>query len=129
MATIKEKYGEGLRIVPGHSGDDPSIAEALRDVADDLGDLAGALADWTAELTVAANVVTLSRAGVPVAVEATTAGSTGVKAIVYSAPAAGEVQATFAAGVATLTFAGADAVTGARVLLSPAPASVRTVKG
>lgn len=129
MATIKEKYGEGLRIVPGHSGDDPSLAEALRDVADDLGDLAGALTDWTAELTVAANVVTLARAGAPIAVEATTAGSAGAKTIVHSAPGAGEVQVAFTAGVATLTFAGADTVTGARVLLSPAPASVRTVKG
>lgn len=129
MATIKEKYGEGLRIVPGHSGDDPDLATALRDVADDLGDLAGALSDWTAALPVAANVATLSRAGVPVAVEATVGGSTGAKTIVYSAPAAGEVQVTFAAGVATLTFAGADAVTEARALLTPSPASVRTVKG
>lgn len=130
MATIKENYGVGLRIIPGHSGDDPDLATALRDVADDIGDLAGALVDWTDELTVTTNEVTLARAGAPIAVEATTATSGGAKQIQYSgSPAAGFVTVAFTAGVATLTFNGTDAVTGARVLLSPAPASVRTLKG
>lgn len=127
MSEIKENFGAGgVGLQPGHGS--PDLATALRDIADDLADFDGAAADWSAELVVAANVVTLAKRGVPLAVEATTAGSAGVKAIVYSAPAAGEVQATFAAGVATLTFAGADTVTGARVLVAPQPASIRTTK-
>ncbi len=130
MATIIEGYGKGLRIVPGHSGDDPAIDEVLRDLANDVGDLAGGLTDWTAELTVTAHVLILSRAGVPVAIEATTATSAGVKQAQHSgSPAAGFVTVAFTDGVATLTFEATDAVTGARVLLSPAPASVRSLAG
>jgi hypothetical protein len=128
MSSITTDFGKGGRhLVPGHGS--PSLADALRDVADDLGDLAGGLSSWTT-VVVASHTVTMARAGVPVAVEATAGAATGVMQIQYSAaPAAGYVRVTFAAGVATLTFNAADAVTAAAVLLSPAPASVRTLKG
>jgi len=128
MATIKSDFGAGgVGLQPGHGS--PDLATALRDVADDIGDLAGAATDWVTGVAVAANVATLSRAGAPISVEATAGGSAGAKTIVNSAPGAGEVQVAFTDGVATLTFAGADAVTECAVLLSPAPASIRTLKG
>jgi hypothetical protein len=127
MSAIEEKFGAGgVGLQPGHG--DPDLATSLRDVADDLADFDGASADWSAALVVAADTVTLAKRGVPIAVEATVGGSTGVKAIVYSAAGAGEVQVVFAAGVATLNFAGADAVTECRVLLAPQPAAIRTTK-
>jgi hypothetical protein len=37
MATIKVRFGSGgANVVPGNSGGNPSLATALRDVADDL---------------------------------------------------------------------------------------------
>jgi len=129
MTTIKSDFGAGGRqLQPGHG--DPDLAETLRGIADDIGDLAGGLADWSAELDVVAHVCVLPTAGVPVAVEATTATSAGVKQLQYTAaPAAGFVRAVFAAGVATLTFNAADAVTKCRVLMAPRPTAVRTLKG
>jgi hypothetical protein len=128
MTTIKKDFGAGgVGLQPGHG--DPDLAETLRAVADDLGELAGGLSAWSAELNVATHVLQLTVPGVPIAVEATVAGSVGVKAISYSAAAAGQVRAEFTAGVPKLTFAAADAVTKARVLLAPRPASVRTIKG
>jgi len=130
MATITTKFGAGgAGIQPGHGS--PDLATALRDVADDLADFDGAAADWSAELTVTAHAVTLSKRGVPVAVEATTATSAGVKQMQHSgSPGAGYVQVAFTAGVATLTFNATDAVTGARVLMAPQPAAaLRTLKG
>jgi hypothetical protein len=129
MSTITEKFGAGgVGLQPGHG--DPDLASALRDIADDLADFDGAAAAWSDELTVTTHEVTLSKRGVPVAVEATTATSAGVKQMQYSGtPAAGFVTVAFTDGVATLTFNAADAVTGARVLLAPQPASLRTLKG
>lgn len=129
MATITTTFGQGgVGIQPNHGS--PSLATALRDIASDISELAGGLADWSAELTVATNAVVLPRAGVPIAVEATTATSAGVKLIQFSgSPSAGYVRAVFTAGVATLTFNATDAVTKARVLISPSPASIRTIAG
>ena len=37
MATITERFGSGgANVVPGGAGGQPTLAEALRDVADDL---------------------------------------------------------------------------------------------
>lgn len=129
MGTITEKFcAGGAGLEPGHG--EPSLATHLRDIADDLGDFSGLVNDWSAEQAVTADVLTLAAAGTPVAVEATTATAAGVKQMQYSAsPAAGFVQVAFSNGVATLTFNAADAVTGARVLLAPQPASLRTLKG
>jgi len=129
MTTITEDFGKGgANLMHGHG--DPSLRETLQEVADDIGELAGGLSDWSAALTVTAHVVELPRAGVPVAVEATAGTSTGVKQMQYSgSPAAGFVNVAFADGVATLTFEATDAVTECRVLLSPAPATVRTLRG
>jgi predicted secreted protein len=129
MSTIPANFGQGgVGLQPEHGT--PSLATALRDVAADLADMSGGLADWSAELTVASHTVALPRAGVPIAVEATTATSAGVKQLQFSgSPAAGFVRAVFTAGVATLTFNATDAVTKARVLLSPSPASIRTIAG
>jgi hypothetical protein len=129
MSEIRTDFGAGgANLQPGHG--DPDLASALRDVADDLADFDGASAAWSDELTVTAHEVTLSKRGVPVAVEATTATSAGVKQMQYSgSPAAGFVTVAFTAGVATLTFNATDAVTGARVLMAPQPASIRTTKG
>jgi len=129
MATITEKFGAGgVGLQPGHG--DPDLATILREIADDLAGFAGGDADWTAELAVTTHEVTLPNTGVPVAVEATTAGSAGVKTMQYSGtPGAGAVQVSFTNGVATLTFAAADAVTGARVLLAPQPSTLKTLAG
>ncbi len=38
MATITKRFGSGgANVVPGGAGGEPTLAEALRDVADDLG--------------------------------------------------------------------------------------------
>lgn len=129
MTTIKENFGAGgAGIQPGHG--DPDLATTLREIADDISDLAGGLGDWDSGIAVTTHVATMSRAGVPIAVEATTATSAGAKTIQYSAsPAAGYVRVEFTSGVATLTFNATDAVTVCAVLLSPSPATVRTLKG
>jgi hypothetical protein len=129
MSAIKTTFGEGgTGLQPGHGT--PSLATALRDVADDLGDLAGVGAAWTTGLVVASHTVTLPRAGIPVAVEATTATSAGAKIIQSTAaPSAGYVRVTFTAGVATLLFNATDAVTAAAVLMAPRPTTIRTTKG
>lgn len=128
-SAITTKFGAGgVGEQPGHGA--PDLASALRDAADDLTDLGGVTAAWTTGVTVTTHVATLARAGVPVAVEATTASSTGVKQVQNSgSPAAGFVQVAFSSGVATLTFNATDAVTECAVLLNPAPAAQRLTKG
>jgi len=128
MTAIKETFGAGgVGIHPNHGS--PDLADTLRDIADDLADVCGVTAAWSTGITVTAHSCTLSRAGVPVAVEATTATAAGAKAIQYSAsPAAGHVRVQFTNGVATLTFNATDAVTVCAVLLNPMPATIRTTK-
>ncbi len=128
MTAIKTNFGAGgVGIHPNHGS--PDLADTLRDVADDLGDMCGLTAAWTTGIVVASHTCTLTRAGVPVAIEATTATSAGAKIMQYSAtPSAGYVRVQFTAGVATLTFNSTDAVTACAVLMNPKPATIRTTK-
>ena len=51
MTTIGEKFGTGgSNLVPGGSGGDPTLAETLRDIADDLTALRTAFVGLTAKL-------------------------------------------------------------------------------
>lgn len=126
MAEIKEDFGAGGRnLQPGHG--DPAVADALRDVADDL-DGNKNVPTWLTEVAVSGDAATLAQAGAVLAVKAT-AGSTDAMDVVRDAPSAGQVQVTYDAdGIATLTFAGADGVTECDVHLMPHTA-LKTTKG
>lgn len=69
------------------------------------------VAAWSGAQAVTANAVTLATAGTVISVHATVATAAGPKSIMSTAAAAGQVQVAYTAGVPTLTFAGADAVT------------------
>jgi hypothetical protein len=127
MAQIAENFGfGGANLTPGGGAGTPTLAEALRDVADDLKGVGNA---WQTALAVTTHVLTLAQAGLVLAVEATTATSAGVKQMQYSgSPAAGFVQVEYdAAGIPTLTFNATDAVTVAAVMQMGGP-NIKTVK-
>lgn len=117
MTVIPENFGHGGTGLQRTHGS-PALADILRGLADDAN---GAPVVQTG-LTVAADAVTLSGPGRVLAVEATTAGSAGVKSRkLVAPPGAGEYTVAYdSAGVATVTFAAADAVTEAAVEVSPA---------
>lgn len=128
MSAIPENFGSGgAGLTPNDSAGQPELATILREIADDLAALNPDGSDWSDELTVTTNVVTLASAGLVAAVDGTTGGSAGPKAMVYGTPGAGQVKVEYTDGVATLTFAGADGITGARVILLPA-ATLSTTK-
>lgn len=136
MAEIKEEFGSGGSGLAVADRDGVSTAIAFRDIADDLADLNGGAGltdpDWLAGETVTAHVWTAAEKGHVVAVEGTTGSSTGVKTIQQSgSPAAGAVTLSFAAGVPTLTFNAADAITDASILFVPSAGvgTIRTTKG
>lgn len=117
MTGIPSNFGAGGRgLQPGHGT--PSLAAILRGLASDVNGEPTVLTG----LAVAANTVTLSNPGRVLAVEATAGGSAGIKQRKLSgAPAAGEYSVAYsAAGVATITFAAADAVTATAVEVTPA---------
>ena len=117
MTAIPENFGQGgVGLQPTHGS--PGLAQVLRGLADDVNGEPTVLTG----LTVTANAVTLSDPGRVLAVEATTAGSTGVKSRkLVAPPGAGEyVVAYDSDGIATITFAGADSVTEAAVEVTPA---------
>lgn len=127
MGAIKTDFGQGgANLTPDGSAGDPSLADVLRDVADDL---SGAGNDWQSGVAVVADAATLPSAGVVVAVEATAADSAGVKQQQFSdSPAEGFVQVEYDAdGVPTLTFNGVDAVTECAVMQLGGP-NVKTTK-
>lgn len=108
------------------------LADGEGAVAADVGGLADLPADldWQTGLTVTTDAVTMSRPGPVLAAEATTATSAGPKQMQTGAPAAGEVQVTYdAAGVATLTFNGTDAVTEAAVKLGASKSFLTATAG
>lgn len=80
------------------------------------------------EIAVASNTSgALDYAGEVLQVEVTAGGSTGVKTIVTGAPSAGECQVTYSsAGVPTLTFNAADAVTECEVVMNKLPPDYKT---
>jgi hypothetical protein len=128
MAEIKENFGfGGANLTPGGGAGTPTLAEALRDVADDL---AGVGNDWQSGLAVTTHVLVMAQAGAVLAVEGTTGSGTGVKQMQFSAsPAAGFVRVEYdAAGVPTLTFNATDAITEAAVMQAAGP-NVKTTKG
>lgn len=75
------------------------------------------------EIAVAANTTgALLIAGEVTEVEATAGGAPGPMSIVTAAPVAGQVQVAYdSAGVPTLTFAGADAITECRIKANQLP--------
>lgn len=114
---IPENFGQGgVGLQPTHGS--PGLADILRGLADDANGEPTVLTG----LVVATDAVTLAQAGRVLSVEATTAGSVGVKSRkLVAPPGAGEyVVAYDSAGIATITFAAADAVTEAAVEISPA---------
>lgn len=125
MGEIREDhFAGGARLQDGHG--EPDLASLLRDMADDL---AGAGNDWQSGLAVTTHVLIMPSAGAVLAVEGTTASSAGVKHAQFSAaPGAGFVQVEYdAAGIPTLTFNAADAVTVAAVMQAAGP-NVLTTK-
>ncbi len=133
MAAITTRFGSGgANLVPGGSGGQPSLADALRDIADDVAaSSAGVVPAWSAPIAVVANVAVLATAGLLMAVDAVVAGAAGPKAQMFGAPGAGQVQVAYAGtGIPTLTFPGADAVTSIRVqqITRPASYTVLTTK-
>ena len=128
MATINTNFGTGgANLVPQGAQGIPTLAEVLRDIADDLAAL-GAGGTWSGALPVVANVLTLPAAGTVIAVDATVGVSVGPKLMSSGAPLVGHVQVAYVAGVATLTFNAADAITAAKVIYLPAGA-IKTIKG
>ena len=116
VLSLKKLFGTGGSDMQPQGPGNPSL---LRKILATLVGAAGAAAvpAWSAELPVTTHVLVLANAGLVLAVDATTATAGGGKALQSQAtPAAGYVQVEYdAAGIATLTFNTADAVTGAKV--------------
>lgn len=109
MVDIPDDFGSGgSHLVPNASAE-PSLRDVLRSMQSPTS---------TTGVAVAVNTATLTGRGLVVAVQATTADSTGPKAIIVDGtPAAGQVRVDYDAdGIPTLTFAAADAVTEAAVV-------------
>jgi hypothetical protein len=117
MTTIPENFGNGGTGLQKTHGS-PCLADILRGLADDAN---GAPTVLTG-LVVATDTVTLAVKGRVLSVEATTAGTVGVKSRkLVAPPGAGEYTVAYDAdGYATITFAAADSVTEAAVEVSPA---------
>ncbi len=112
MAAITTEFGTGgANLTPNDSAGTPTLATALRDVADDLAGV-GTVPAWTTAIAVAAHTVTLPTAGWILAVDGDTGGTAGGKKIVNAAALTLEVQVVYdAAGIPTLNFFAADAIT------------------
>jgi len=129
MVTVLENFGEGgANLVPNDGQGLPSVAQALRDIADDLAGV-GTVPAWQTAIAVSTHVAVLPAAGWVLAVDGDTGTSAGGKKIVNAAPAAGEVQVAYdAAGIPTLTFEATDAITQCAVQQIPY-AALLTIKG
>lgn len=112
MAAITTAFGSGgANLTPQDSAGTPTLAGALRDIADDLAGV-GAVPAWATAIAVVANTVTLPGAGLVLAVDGDTGGTAGGKLIVNAAAQTGEVQVVYdAVGIPTLNFFAADAIT------------------
>jgi len=133
MAAIPVTFGSGgANLAPKGGAGNPTLATALRDIADDLAAGSAAVVPaWSAPIAVVADVAVLPTAGFIVAVDAVVGGTPGPKQAVFGAPAAGQVQVAYSAGgVPTLTFAAADVITSTRVqqLTRPASYTLKTTK-
>lgn len=121
MSAIPSNFGfGGANLVPGGAGGKPTLAEALRDVADDLAETSVQVPAWVTGVAVSTDTCEFD--GWVLAVQATTASSTGPKQMIQGgSPATGEVSVDYDAnGKATLTFnSGTDAVTEAAILGIP----------
>lgn len=128
MSAIPENYGSGgAQMTPGDSAGQPELATVLREVADDFGAL-NPIPAWAAGIVVAAHTVTLPTAGAVVAVDGDTGAAAGGKRMTNAAPAAGEVQVVYdVAGIPTLNFNAADAITQCAVVQLPLP-TIKTTK-
>lgn len=132
MTTIKSDFGRGGANLVPHAGGEPTLAETLRDIADDFAAVSGGVPAWTTGVTVTTHVATLPEPGWVVAVEATTGTTTGpCQQVQNGTPATGEVDVAYTAGVATLTFASGDAVTECAVsyMKRGSGYTVKTLKG
>jgi hypothetical protein len=116
VAKIRKDSFEAARNIDSSSGTEPTLADVLRDIADDLLGV-NAVPAWQTPLAVSAHTLVLPNPGVVVAVEALAGSSAGPKAIINTAtPAAGRVRVVYSAtGIPTLTFNTADAITSAAV--------------
>src|SRR5687767_11980451 len=111
MTAIPANFGiGGANLQPGLA--EPSLANTLRDIADDIGaSSAVAPPAWATGIVVTTHVAVLPDAGFVVSVEATAGTAAGPKQIISTAtPAAGRVRVEYApSGIPTLTFNTTDA--------------------
>ena len=115
MGAIPDKYFDAQANVS------PTNREAKPDLASLLNGIY--TPSWQSPIAVSGDTAALPAAGPVHAVVATAGSSTGPKSLVNAAPSAGEVQIVYsAAGIPTLNFNGADAVTSADVSQSALPA-------
>lgn len=122
MPIVSTNFGSGGQgLTPNDSQGTPDLATILRGLIDDIANNGGVVPAWTTGITVTANVAVLAAAGRIIAVESTTGGITGPNAQVQNGtPGSGEVDVQYdGGGIATLTFAAADTVTGCAVVLQP----------
>ncbi len=127
MTTIRTNFGEGGQNLAPNASGAPSLADTLRDVADDFSGNVKVPA-WTTGVVVTTHVATLPSAGFVFAVHATAGGTPGPKQLIQTgAPGAGQVRVDYTAGVPTLTFATAEAVTACAVQQLPY-AAIKTIK-
>lgn len=112
ILSLSRRLGQGgTGLFTGGAGLRDNIRKLLAALASASG--ATAAPAWDTAIAVTTDTVTLPTPGRVLAVEATTATSAGPKAQIQSGtPAAGAVDVQYdAAGIATLTFNGTDAVT------------------
>jgi hypothetical protein len=120
-SAITTTFGSGgANLTPSAAGT-PTLAGALRDIADDIADVnAGPVPAWVAGVTVTTNVAVRVAASWIISVHVTAGGVTGIINILSTGtPATKQCTVTYAAGVATLTFAAGDAVTAISILEIP----------
>jgi hypothetical protein len=128
MSAIPKDFGQaGANIAPNGAAGSPDLATAFREVADDFAGNVKVPA-WFTALVVTTHVHIMAQAGWVLQVHATAGGAAGVKTVIATgAPSAGQVRVDYTAGVPTLTFAAADAITACSVTQIPYTA-IKTTK-
>ena len=108
MGIPSQHFQGQSHVTPQNGKPKPSLAELLNGLY---------VPAWQAAVAVSSNTVTLPAAGPVIAVDAVAAGTAGPKSQVNATVATLEVQVVYdAAGIPTLNFFAADAVTSIDVL-------------
>lgn len=114
MSGVPSDFGSGgSGLTPKGSSGSPSLQELLEGL--------NSVPAWETGIVVDTNVAVMTTAGFVMAVEGTTGNTTGPKAQIQSTgPATLQVDVQYdAAGIATLTFNGTDAITVCAVVILP----------